>query len=133
MDLTVRTVSHQAEDRAWLGSAHGTDCTESITVATSEFTRARHFPNGFIPSGTPVALITSGDKAGTYGPYDPAKTNGQQTLAGHLFSSVAVTEPGPNIGAALLWHGAVLIARLPANHGLDPAGMAAVKGSLRYR
>lgn len=133
MDLTVKTVSYQSEDRAWLGSAHGTDCTESITVTPTAFTRAQHFPNGFIPSGMPVALITSGDKSGLYGPYDPAKTNGQQNLAGHLFSAIAVTDGGPNVGAALLWHGAVVIARLPANHGLDPAGMAAVSGSLRYR
>ncbi|HEX8632234.1 MAG TPA: head decoration protein [Catenuloplanes sp.] len=133
MDLTVRTVSYQSEDRAWLGSAHGTDCTESITITPRAFTRAKHFPNGFIPSGMPVALITTGDDKDLYGPYDPAKTNGQQTLAGHLFSSVTVTTGGPNVGAALHWHGAIVTARLPANHGLDAAGMAAVSARLRYR
>ncbi|MEU4218133.1 head decoration protein [Actinoplanes sp. NPDC026623] len=132
MDISVRTISYLVEDRAWLGSAHGTDCTESITVAVSEFTRATHYPNGAIPSGMPVALITSGDKTGLYGPYDPAKTNGQQHLAGHLFSSIRV-DGGANVGAALLWHGSIVTARLPAGHGLDAAGIAAAPGSLRYR
>ncbi|MEU7905307.1 head decoration protein [Actinoplanes sp. NPDC049118] len=133
MDISVKTISYPVEDRAWLGSAHGTDCTESITVATSEFTRTTHYPNGAIPSGMPVALITSGDKAGLYGPYGPTETNGQQHLAGHLFSSIRVPDNGANVGAALLWHGAIVIARLPAGHGLGPAGIAAAPGSLRYR
>lgn len=133
MDLTVTTISYQSEDRAWLGSAHGTDATESFTVVPALFDRALHFPNGFIPSGMPVALVTSGEHAGLHGPYDPTKSNGQQSLAGHLFSSVKVPANGANVGAALLWHGAIVIARLPANHGLDAGGMAAVSGRLRYR
>lgn len=51
----------------------------------------------------------------------------------HLFSCVNVTEGGSPVGAALYWHGAIVIARLPAHHGLDAAGMAAVSGRLRYQ
>ena len=133
MDISVKTTVYQSEDRAWLASAHGTDATESITVFTAAFTRATHYPNGFIPSGMPVALITTGPGAGAYGPYNPALTNGQQHVAGHLFSAVPVRDnPPATVGAALHWHGSVLVSRLPANHGLDAAGIASIT-TIRYR
>ena len=133
MDLSLRRTVHQSEDRSWLGSSHGTEATESITVYTPAFTRATHYPNGFVPSGMPVALITSGPGAGGYGPYNPALTNGQQRLAGHLFSAVPVRDNAPaTVGAALHWHGSVLVSRLPAGHGLDAAGIASIT-TIRYR
>lgn len=46
----------------------------------------------YIRSGIPLALITSGDNRGAYGPYDPKATDGRQTaIAGLLESTVAVT------------------------------------------
>ncbi|WP_191996883.1 hypothetical protein [Bifidobacterium platyrrhinorum] len=45
----------------------------------------------YIRSGIPLALITSGENTGGYGPYDPDATDGRQTaIAGLLESTIAV-------------------------------------------
>lgn len=45
----------------------------------------------YIRSGIPLALITSGENTGAYGPYDPDATDGRQTaIAGLLESTIAV-------------------------------------------
>ena len=45
----------------------------------------------YIRSGIPLALITSGENQGAYGPYDPDATDGRQTaIAGLLESMIAV-------------------------------------------
>lgn len=66
MDLSLRTTAYQVEDRSWLGSAHGTSATETITLDVSAFTANTHYPSGYIPSGMVLAKITS---SGLYGPY----------------------------------------------------------------
>lgn len=66
MDLSVRTTDYLVEDRSWLGSAHGTTATRTITLDTSAFTEGTHYPNGYVPSGMVLARITA---SGLYGPY----------------------------------------------------------------
>lgn len=45
----------------------------------------------YIRSGIPLALITSGENTGAYGPYDPTATDGRQTkIAGLLESMIQV-------------------------------------------
>lgn len=66
MDLTVRSEGPWLpEDRSWLGSAHGTTATRTITLDVSAFTEETHYPDGFIPSGTVLALLSNG----LFGPY----------------------------------------------------------------
>jgi hypothetical protein len=66
MDLTVRSEGPWLpEDRSWLGSAHGTTATRTITLDVSAFTEGTHYPNGFIPSGTVLSELASG----LFGPY----------------------------------------------------------------
>lgn len=110
------TGNYQAENRSWLLSAHGTDpgTTPSITLDTSAFTAATHYPNGYIKSGIILGVITA---TGKYGPYDDSLVNGQEVAAGILFSSVKV----PNLadltvdpGAAMVVHGFVSSAKLLA-------------------
>ena len=61
MDLTVRSEGPWLpEDRSWLGSAHGTTATRTITLDVSAFTANTHYPNGYIPSGTVLAELASG-------------------------------------------------------------------------
>lgn len=66
MDLTLRTKVFGVDDQSWLGSAHGTDSTESITLDTSAFTAGVHYPDGYFKSGIPLGLISA---TGLYGPY----------------------------------------------------------------
>ena len=122
MHLALTSETFGSDDQSWLGSAHGTDCTETITLDTSTFTPATHYPNGYFRSGIPLGKITA---TGLYGPYDNAAHDG------HLFA--AVKAPADNTvdpAAALLWHGKVRPSRLPVP--VDAAGQADVAGRIRY-
>jgi hypothetical protein len=67
MDLSPQsTTVTTLENRDWLGSAHGTESTDTITLDLALFTEAVHYPNGEILSGTVLAKKTS---SGLYGPY----------------------------------------------------------------
>ena len=130
MDLTVRDEVFGSENRAWLGSQHGTESNRSITLDAAAFTAATHYPEGFIPSGTVLAVITD---SGFYGPYDPEAIDGRDTAAGHLFNSTPVRAGATTIGAPLLDHGAVVESKLPASSGLDATAKADLAGQIRYR
>jgi hypothetical protein len=123
MDITLQpTETWTAEDRSWLGSRDGTDVTQTITIDTSAFTEATHFPNGYIPSGTILGRITA---TGLFGPYDNAASDGTEVAVGFLFSNVKVRTGGPDVGAAIHWRGVIRASRLPIaitdTGGLDAA------------
>ena len=124
-DISVRSSTYQVEDRSWLVGTHGVDMTPGITLDISKFTKATHFANGYIPSGTAIAKITA---SGLYGPYDDSKSDGTQVAAGLLFSSVRAIDPVGNnlakVGGARFIHGLNNTAKLPANSGIDANGKA---------
>lgn len=130
MDLTVRSHEFMTEQRHWLGSAHGTDATRTITLDVSTFTEGTHYPDGVIRSGTVLGRITA---TGLYGPYDDGASDGREVAAGFLFNTVAVTDGDVDQGAPLLEHGMVVQANLPANNGLDAAGIADMSGRIVVR
>lgn len=130
MDISVRSESFGTENRSWLGSAHGTDATRSITLDVSAFTEATHFPDGYIPSGTVLGRITA---TGLYGPYDDAAVDGREIAAGFLFNSTKAATGGADVGAPMLEHGMVLEANLPANSGLDAAAALEMAGRIVVR
>lgn len=107
MYLQQTKVAWTQDDQSWLGSAHGTDATRSITLDTSAFTKATHYPNGYFPSGLAIAPIGS---TGKYGPASSSATD-----FGFLFAAVAAPPDGSDfdVVAALLDHGRVIVARLP--------------------
>ncbi|WP_195166892.1 head decoration protein [Mycobacteroides abscessus] len=125
-DISVRSSSYQVEDRSWLVGTHGVDITPGITLDITKFTKATHFPNGYIPSGTAVAKVTA---TGLYGPYDNTANDGREVNAGLLFSSVRAVDTNTGntlakVGGARFVHGAVNTAKLPANSGVDANGKA---------
>ncbi len=129
MDLTVRSKSWQADDQSWKAAAHGTDLARSISVDAAAFTPATHAPNGFLPSGLPVAKITA---SGLYGPYTTGGAGGLGTLAGFL--EVNTVLPSPNTGAvgtAMFEHGRVVKANVPIIT-VDSAGETAVAGRISF-
>lgn len=66
MDLAVRSEGPWLpEDRSWLGSAHGTTATRTITLDVTAFTANTHYPNGYLPSG----MVLSDLGNGLFGPY----------------------------------------------------------------
>ncbi|MBV6699491.1 head decoration protein [Kitasatospora aureofaciens] len=119
--MTVQPISPSASytaDRSRLGSLHGIDSTETITLDITKFTAGTHYqastdpiqPYSRVLSGVPVARITASDLAAT---------DGRQRLAGLVFAD-AVFSPGQTkVAAAMLWLGVVRAATAPG--GIDPA------------
>lgn len=108
MDLSpTTTVVELTRDKTWLGSAHGTDCTRTITLDIAGGTFATVLEEGgtIVPSGTPVVK-------GAGETYDLA-TGAGVVADGHLFEDVKVNADTTNAGGALLWHGVVVDAQVP--------------------
>lgn len=128
MELSLKTETFGGDDQSWLGSAHGTDATETIVLDTSTFTAGTHYPDGYFKSGIPLGRITTGGK---YGPYNGGASDGRETLVGFLYA--AVKAPAVNTldpAAAMLTHGKVRASRLPVS--VDADGRADVAGSIRF-
>lgn len=105
--LSTQTVG--SGDQSWLGSSHGiNDCrTELLDIST--FTEGTHYPNGYIPSGTPVAKV-----GGVLVPYDD--TQGTTTNAGVLAGFVFTDQPvvgTADFAVPVLDHGRIRTAKLP--------------------
>lgn len=132
MDLKFETdATFVQDDKSWLASRDGIDIARSITLDLSLFTEAIHYPNGFIPSGVTLGLVTATNR---YGPYDNAAVDGRTANKGHLLSSVVVktTNKTGKAAGALYWRGIVREARLPVGHGLDANGKTDVASHIRY-
>jgi hypothetical protein len=134
-DISVASTSYQVEKRAWLLSPHGTDpgTTPTITLDVSAFTAATHYPNGYLLSGIVLGRITA---TGLYAPYLSTNSDGTQTAAGILFSSVKVpnlADLTKDVANALVVHGFVAQAKLPIANAatgggyIDAAAITALK------
>ena len=126
MDLTVKTTDYGVDAKDWLGSAHGVNTAEAITLDPTLMLAA--FADGNVPSGVTLGRVTA---TGRYARYDNAATDGREVMVGHLLNRVKVTA-GQNAGGALFWHGQVVESKLPTGHGLDAAGKADVAGRIHY-
>lgn len=121
MDLSPKTTTTSpVRDKTWLGTQHGCDCTETITldIAGGTFAAVRQ-PDGrggfVIPSGTALNM-------GADGLYDRA--SGADVAEGHLFEDVLISADTTQAGGALYWHGKVVQAKLPAGSGFADANRA---------
>lgn len=135
MDLSVRSYGPWSpENFSWLGSAHGTDSTQTITLVKSLFSAKSYYTNDqLIPGGVALGKITSvGATQDMYGPYDDAASDGRQVMVGHLFVTKSITGSGLYIGAPILLHGMVRLSKLPTGHGVDANGQTDVAGRITY-
>lgn len=126
--LGVTRSEFQAENRSWLRGPHGTEpgANPNVTLIVSLFDADDHYPNGYIPSGIVLGKVTAN---GTYGPYDPAATDGREEAAGLLFGSLSVIPGIDRLGGATVRHGFVDPAKLPIQSGtgaLDADARAAL-------
>jgi hypothetical protein len=119
MYLLQTTEDFGNEDHRWLGSARGTQSTDSGTLVLDAFTANTHFPDGRLKSGLPLGQFSSGpyyDAAvATYGPYTQGASNGLQTLYGFLYTTQRVPA-GVTTGfipAPVLDNGRILVPFLP--------------------
>lgn len=121
MDISIKRTPIGNEDQSWLGSAHGTNAAQTITLDASTFTKATHYPDGYLKSGLPLAK--SGAKYVLW-------TTGAD-LAGFLFTSVRVPEnTATPVGGAIFEHGRVKTAKLPVS--VDAAGLATAAGRIIF-
>lgn len=106
----LRTESFGSGDQSWLGSTHGIRNARTGIIDISAFTANTHYPDGYIPSGTPLALV-----GGLYVPYDPTVgvTTGAGVLAGHLLTDQKVVGTA-DFGAPIFDHGRVIASRVAA-------------------
>jgi hypothetical protein len=130
--IGVSKNDYQAEDRSWLLSQFGQGPGEnpSVLLDISAFTKATHYPNGYIKSGEPLGVITassSGEQL-VVGPYDGAAVDGRETCYGFLHSAISVPDVNDNtkdVGGAAVVAGFIKLSRLPRT--LDAAGQADLK------
>ena len=110
-------------DMSWLDSDHGINNARTELLDISAFTAGTHYPNGYIPPGTPVAK-----SGGMLVPYTSAEgtTTGAGVLAGHVLTDQQVV--GTNdFAVPLLKHGRVKAAKVPQGTDAFTAPVAAAK------
>lgn len=103
-------------DQSWLGSAHGIGNCRTGTLDVSAFTKATHYPNGYIPSGTAVNVADEG----AITPY----VDGAGAKLGFLFTDQA-TDGSTDIPAPIFRHGIVNVGNLPQAFTEPVTGSAA--------
>ena len=96
-------------DQSWLGSTHGIANARTEILDISAFTANTHYPNGYIPSGTPVAKVS-----GVLVPYDATEvtTTDAGVLAGFILTDQPVVGTA-DFDVPLFDHGRVRVAKLP--------------------
>jgi hypothetical protein len=106
----LRQETYGSGDMSWLDSSHGLRNARTEILDISAFTKATHYPNGFIPSGTPVALV-----GGLLVPYDVTvgTTTGAGVLEGHILTDQPVVDD-KDFGVPLFDHGRVKVAKIAA-------------------
>ncbi|WP_334152976.1 head decoration protein [Microbacterium sp.] len=102
-------------DMTWLGSAHGLRNARTEVLDVSAFTAATHYPDGYIKSGTPVAIVDN-----KVVPYDAASGAGAAILAGFLLTDQRVVGTA-DFGVPVIDHGRVKTANLPVSGFTAPA------------
>ncbi|MFE5309708.1 head decoration protein [Isoptericola sp. NPDC056605] len=107
-------------DQSWLGSTHGIANARTEVLDISTFTAGTHYPNGYIPSGTPVAKV-----GGVLVPYDgtEATVTGAGILAGFVLTDQPVVGTA-DFAVPVLDHGRVRASKVP---GTFTAPAAAAK------
>lgn len=128
MELSIRKSSVGQDDRTWLGTAHGTQSTTSITLDLTTFDAATHYPEGWLKSGLPLMILREENGQDIYGLYVNGATPTNE-LEGHLFATVEAPAGATLLGGALYWHGRVITAKLPV--AVDAAGQATLT-SIKY-
>lgn len=105
--LVTETIG--AGDQSWLGSSHGIANCRTELLDISAFTAGTHYPDGYIPSGTPVAKV-----GGVLVPYDDtqATTTNAGVLAGFVFTDQPVVGTA-DFAVPVLDHGRIRTAKLP--------------------
>jgi hypothetical protein len=108
VDLSLKTETFGQDDQSWLGSEHGTSNAQTKTLKISTLTAGTHYPNGHLPSGVAVGIITATGKVGLY---NNGAADGTQNFLG--FTLTAQKIGTADVVVPILSHGRVIEANLP--------------------
>lgn len=105
--------------------------TPGVTVANTTAGVTAHYPNGFIPSGCAVGLVTA---TGLYGPYDSTASDGRQVCKGLTYADVravwlagATSQIADKVGTGLVVYDAMVSqTHLPFQGGPGSIDSAAI-------
>lgn len=107
----LRTETFGAGDQSWLGSLHGIGNCRTVTPDLTAFTANTHYPDGYLKSGIPLAIVTTNSQKRAV-PYVSGGTGGTGVLAGFLLNDEPVV--GSQVQpTAMLDHGRIRTSRLP--------------------
>lgn len=108
----LKTETFGAGDQRWLGSMHGVPNARSAILDITSLTEDDHYPNGYVPSGLPVAEVD-----GVLVPF-VGSGEGANDLAGFVLTDNKINGDDTQ-NVALLDHGRVKPEFLPVP--FDPA------------
>lgn len=132
MDLQIRHETFGVpEDMSWLKTSFGLDDAHSITINGIAAGAGVGVTNGFIKSGTVMAIVTSG---GLYSVYDDANSPaGVAVAVGILKQSIQLKKNDAgdyaDCAAALMWHGDVIESKLT---GIDANAKTDMGNAFKY-
>lgn len=112
----LRTESYGGGDQSWLGSMRDVVTARTVTIDRTALTPATHFPQGYVRSGTPLAIV-----AGKAVPFNAAGSGGADVLAGFLLTDQPVIGAG-DLPSPLLDSGRIRVSRLPVAFAVPAAG-----------
>lgn len=103
--MRLKIESFGSGDTSWLGSGHGTDNARTSTVVVANFTKATHYPNGYLPSGLPVNVASEADVK----PW----TGAEGEALGFVLFDQRVTDGDAKFAVPVIRHGIIRTAKLP--------------------
>lgn len=111
----LKIETYGAGDQTWLASLHALANARTGNLDISTFTKATHYPNGYLPSGLELSVADEGALV----PW----TGAAGEKLGFLVEDTP-TDGTENPNVAYLWHGAIKTANLPIAHVAATTGDA---------
>ncbi|RCL91802.1 MAG: potassium transporter [Microbacterium sp.] len=118
----LREETFGSGDQSWLGSTVALRHSRTGTIDISAFTDSVHYPDGYIPSGTRLAIVND-----LFVPYDATEgtTTGAGILAGFLLTDQKVVGSADFAAAIFDGPGRIIVDNLPGS--FTPPAAAAKK------
>lgn len=123
MSIAVKTTNYQASDKSWKRATVYPN--RGGTLDISAFTANTHYPNGYIPAGTAVGVLSA---THLFVPYNNAGSGGAEVCAGLTAEDVIVPDPldtTKDAPFALMEDCIVVQAKLPFQSGTGSIDSAA--------
>lgn len=112
-DLQIQTETQQVPDLSWIRSFGGAKPLPA-TMSTTNLIEATHYPNGYVPSGTAVAIFTTGaTEVGLWTPWvqdgGAVGFEGEEVMAGVVYTGFQVRKTKAGALVSTRTTGSILI------------------------